>query len=158
MKRLTVLALLLVAGSLQAIGLRGLLADPAFELDAEQREAIEGLLEEQQRTRIDLRAEVERAELALEQALRKGDEAIGRQEKLVDKVAEARAALEKQHLRTRMKVRELLREEQKELFDARPPFPPRRAGMRAGPGEGRPCCPNGLPCPQPRNGRLRGMR
>ncbi len=158
MHHLRILTLLLLAGSLQAAGLRTVLMDPAFDLDSEQRVRVENLLEEHELELIDLRASRVRAELALQQAVRKGEESISRLEKRVDEVAEARASLEKKRLRTRMEVRKVLSKEQRELFDRLQPAHPPRAGLRKGPRVQGPQCHARLHGPPPAKGRHRGLR
>lgn len=116
MRTLSLLATLILAVTLQARGLGPILDNPELNLSSDQQQKITRLLDKQKLDCIQLRADLEKARLQMEMAV-KEDASLASLENQVDEISKAEAKLEKVHLRTRVEIRRLLDDSQKALFD-----------------------------------------
>jgi hypothetical protein len=137
-----------------------------LKLSDEQRKAFDGILLQHRETLIDLHASLEKAELALEPLIKDDEPNEGKILAQIDKVAQARAELEKANARYLLAIRGKLTPEQwKQVQAFRDNREQRRDGMgrdgmhRGGPGRegwkpgspevGRPFHRQGPPLPPP---------
>jgi len=88
-----------------------------LKLTAEQQKAFDGILLQHRETLIDLRGNVEKAELAMEPLMRDDQPNEARILNQIDKVAQARAELEKANARYLLAIRSKLTPEQWKLVD-----------------------------------------
>ena len=107
-----------------------------LKLTDDQRKAMDGILQQHREKLIDLRANVDKAELGMEPMMSQDQPNEAAVMSQIDKVAQARAELEKANARMLLGIRRVLNQEQWKKLQA------------AGPGPGRPSA-------QPRPGRER---
>ncbi len=124
-----------------------------LKLTDDQRKQFDAILLQHRETLIDLHANLDKAELSLEPLIgadQPNESAILAQ---IDKVAQARAELEKAHARYLLAIRSKLTPDQwKQMQDFRKDHGPMRGGRRDGRGPGgpgEPGAPKDLPSPGP---------
>jgi Spy/CpxP family protein refolding chaperone len=108
-----------------------------LKLTEEQRKAFDGILLQHRKTLIDLRANVEKAELEMEPLMGEDQPNEAKVLAQIDKVAQARAELEKANARFLLAIRNKLTPEQwkqMEAYRASRGFEGREGGQRRGPG------------------------
>lgn len=111
-----------------------------LKLTDEQRKTFDGILQQHRETLIDLRANLEKSELVLEPLVRADQPDEGKILAQIDKVAQARAELEKANARYLLALRSKLTPEQwKEVQQFRSDHEQMRGGW--GPGPRRPAGP-----------------
>jgi Spy/CpxP family protein refolding chaperone len=115
-----------------------------LKLTDEQRKSFDEILFQHRETLIDLRGSLAKAELELEPLIRDDQPNEGKILTQIDKVAQARAELEKANARYLLAIRSKLTQEQwKQVQEFRPPPPPSgRAHHGDGPGNWGPGGPN----------------
>lgn len=151
MRSLGFLTACLLAVTVQARGLGPVLDNPELNLSSEQQQKISQLLDKERLDCVQLRADLEKARLQMEMAI-KSEASLSSLENQVDEISKAEAKLEKAHLRTRVEVRRLLDDSQKQIFDRM--HGPRGKGRKGGRGGHGPgfgagfgpgCGPGGFP-------------
>lgn len=129
MRTLSLVALCLLVIGAQARGLGPILDNPDLNLSADQVKQIGRIVDQQHLDCIQLRADVEKARLELDLAVR-NEAGLASLENKVDELKKAEARLEKTQLKGRVEVRKLLDDSQKVVFD-------RMHGFEGKPGKGR---------------------
>lgn len=121
-----------------------------LKLTDDQRKAMDQILIDHQKELIDKRADVEKAEVDMEPLMQDDQPNEGRVLAQIDKVAQARAELEKANARFLLAIRAKLSADQwKELKAARAERMQRRGWHRGGEGNGPQGPPPGSPPPGP---------
>jgi hypothetical protein len=143
MRTLSLVAVCLLVIGAQARGLGPILDNPDLNLSADQAKQIGKIVDQQHLDCIQLRADLEKARLEMDLAVR-NDASLASLESKLDEVKKAETKLEKTQLKARVEVRKLLDDSQKVVFDRMQGFDGRpgkghRGGKRGGQGR----CGNG---------------